>query len=94
MRCPQNVRADFILEMKQTKLYSVEWEGPSVEGIQYKQASANAKSRRFGKNQIQPNMPDRFCGCSERVVSPTSLAIDFTFFVLIPGSQNSSLTIT
>lgn len=33
MRCPQNVRADFMLEMKQTKLYSVEWEGSSVEGF-------------------------------------------------------------
>ena len=50
MRCPQNVRADFILEIKLTKLYPVGREGPSV-GIQYKQASAMQSGGGLGKTK-------------------------------------------
>ena len=54
MRCPQNLKADFIFEIKLAKLYPIGWERPSVEGVQYKQASANANLRKFGKNP-KPN---------------------------------------
>ena len=50
MRCPQNVRADFILEIKLTKLYPVGREVPSV-GIQYKQASAMQSGGGLGKTK-------------------------------------------